>query len=69
MLVSERTSGDRTNLWRRIGRRRTPNNAIDCVPWLWLCQARGSAIARMLGRSRRFVQEWVYVYRCKAWRQ
>ena len=64
MLVSERTSGDRDELRRRI---RSEKNAKQRDRLRAVALALGGQeapqIARMLGRSRRFVQEWVYVYR------
>src|ERR1035437_4825752 len=64
MLVSERTSGDRKELRRRIS---SEKNAIQRdrlrAVALALEGQEAPRIARMLGRSRRFVQEWAYAYR------
>jgi Transposase and inactivated derivatives len=64
MLVSERTSGDRDELRRRIGSEKNAKqrDRLRAVA-LALGGQEAPRIARMLGRSRRFVQEWVYVYR------
>lgn len=64
MLVSERTSGDRDELRRRIASEKNAKqrDRLRAVA-LALAGQEAPRIARMLGRSRRFVQEWVYVYR------
>ena len=64
MLVSERTLGDRDELRRRIASEKNAKqrDRLRAVA-LALAGQEAPRIARMLGRSRRFVQEWVYVYR------
>jgi transposase len=64
MLVSERTSGDRDELRRRIRSEKhaKQRDRLRAVA-LALGGQEAPQIARMLGRSRRFVQAWVYVYR------
>jgi transposase len=64
MLVSERTSGDRDELRRRIRSEKhaKQRDRLRAVA-LALGGQEAPQIARMLGRSRQFVQEWVYVYR------
>jgi transposase len=64
MLVSERTTGDREELGRRIASEKNvkQRDRLRAVA-LALEGQDAPRIGRMLGRSRRFVQEWVYVYR------
>jgi transposase len=64
MQVSERTSGDREELRQRIASEKNAKqrDRLRAVA-LALEGQEAPRIARMLGRSRRFVQEWVYVYR------
>src|ERR1035437_7721437 len=64
MLVSERTSGDRKELRRRISSEKNAKqrDRLRAVA-LALEVQEAPRIARMLGRSRRFVQEWAYAYR------
>jgi transposase len=64
MLVSERTSGDRKELRRRISSEKNAKqrDRLRAVA-LALEGQEAPRIARMLGRSRRFVQEWAYAYR------
>ena len=64
MLVNERTSGDRDKLRRRISSEKNAKqrDRLRAVA-LALEGQEAPRIARMLGRSRRFVQEWAYAYR------
>ena len=64
MQVTERSSGDLEELRQRI---RTKSSALQRDKYravmLALDGRRAPAIAGMLGRSRRAVQDWVYIYR------
>jgi transposase len=64
MQVTERVAGDVLELRRRIDLEKNAKqrDRLRAVA-LALEGEQAPRIARMLGRSRRFVQEWVYVYR------
>jgi len=64
LQVDERESGDVEELKQRIKAASHPlqRDKYRAV-MLALERRRAPAIARMLGRSRRAVQEWVYIYR------
>jgi len=64
MRVNERVVGDQGELERRIAvaKNAKQRDRLRAVA-LALKDQDAPRIARMLGRSRRFVQRWVYIYR------
>ena len=64
MRICVRTAGDREELRRRIASEKNAKqrDRLRAVA-LALAGQEAPRIARMLGRSRRFVQAWAYVYR------